>query len=200
MIDFAETSIGRVLRSSTTEFSCGTNSHALDLPGFGAFVTTQARVEDDANTIGLIYAIRIDDDPLVRQLIMANRLNTTTIRDQRENRLVPVEISVISIGYRVGDEFYHSLPPRPPVSLEPVYLCDEATVHAFTRSFDFFRLVLSAAEVPAEELMAAAIRQAAAARPASERRDFLVRAGRRLAQILGSDLARLDHLLRLIRP
>src|SRR5579859_472559 len=111
MTDFVETMIGRVLRSSTTEFSCGTNSNALDLPTFGAFVSSPQQEPANASTIGLIYAIEIDDDPLVRQLILANRLNTATIRDQRENRLVPVEISVIAVGYRVGDEFYHSLPP-----------------------------------------------------------------------------------------
>jgi hypothetical protein len=192
--------IGRVLRASTVGFACGTRSNEMDLPSFGAFVTTLGREPHDPALIGLIYAIRIDDDPLIRQLIMANHLNAATIRDQRENRMVPVEISVVNIGYQIDGASYHSLPPRPPISLDPVYLCGDADVRAFTQSFDFFRLVLNAPEVPAEELMAAAIRQATAARPAHEQRDFLVRAGRRLATMLANDLPRLDHLLRLIRP
>ena len=192
--------IGRVLRASTVGFACGTRSSEIDLPSFGAFVMTPGREPRDPALIGLIYAIRIDDDPLIRQLIMANHLNMTTIRDQRENRMVPVEISIVNIGYQIEGACYHSLPPRPPISLDPVYLCAGADVRAFTQSFDFFRLVLNAPEVPSEELMAAAIRQAAASRPEHEQRDFLVRAGRRLATMLGADLPRLDHLLRLIRP
>jgi len=192
--------IGRVLRASTVGFACGTRSNEMNLPSFGAFVIVPGQAPHDPVLIGLIYAIRIDDDPLIRQLIMANHLNTATIRDQRENRMVPVEISVVNVGYQVEGASYHSLPPRPPISLDPVFLCGDGDVRAFTQSFDFFRLVLNAPEVPTEELMAAAIRQAAVARPAHEQRDFLVRAGRRLATMLSSDLPRLDHLLRLIRP
>jgi hypothetical protein len=54
--------------------------------------------------------------------------------------------------------------------------------------------------VPAEELLAAALKYAAHARPAREQREFLIQAGRRLAQLLSYDLPRLNHLLRLIKP
>jgi hypothetical protein len=59
---------------------------------------------------------------------------------------------------------------------------------------------LNTSEVPTEELLAAALKHAAAARPQREQRDFLVNAGRRLAQLLSYDLTRLNHVLRLIRP
>jgi hypothetical protein len=170
------------------------------MPSFGAFVQTHFNNGVDVDVIGLIYAIHIDDDPLVRQLIMANHVETATLRDQRENRMVPVEISVVNVGYRIGRETFHNLPPRPPMSLDPVYLCDDDMIYDFTQKFDFFRLVLNTSEVPAEELLAAALRHAASARPMREQRDFLVRAGRRLAQLLSYDLPRLNHMLRLIKP
>jgi hypothetical protein len=192
--------IGRVLRASTVGYACGTRSHELDAPSFGAFAQTRFNNGTEVDVIGLIYAIHIDDDPLVRQLIMANQMSTATLRDQRENRMVPVEISVVNIGYRINGEAYHNLPPRPPMSLDPVYLCDDDCIYDFTQKFDFFRLVLNTPEVPAEELLAAALKYAANARPAREQRDFLVRAGRRLAQMLSYDLPRLNHMLRLIRP
>ncbi|MFN7209928.1 MAG: hypothetical protein ACK4P1_05985 [Aggregatilineales bacterium] len=191
--------IGRVLRASTTGFECGTRSTDLDEPRFGAFVQARRR-NDPTVIIGLIYAIRIDDDPLVRQLIMANNINVATVRDQRENRMVPVEISVITVGCMEGDTPIYALPPRPPLSLDPVYLCDAEMLYTFTQRFDFFRLVLQAAQVPSEELLAAALRIAAAVRPPSEQTDYLIRAGQRLAQLLSGDLPRLHHLLRLIRP
>ncbi|MCC7450128.1 MAG: hypothetical protein IT324_22110 [Anaerolineae bacterium] len=195
-----ENLVGRVLRASTVGYACGTRSHELDAPSFGAFVQTRLHNGTPVDVIGLIYAIHIDDDPLVRQLIMANHMNPATLRDQRENRMVPVEISIVNIGYMINGVPYHNLPPRPPMSLDPVYLCDNDCIYAFTQNFDFFRLVLNTSEVPAEELLAAALRYAAAARPQREQRDFMVAAGRRLAQLLSYDLPRLNHLLRLIRP
>jgi hypothetical protein len=191
--------IGRVLRASTIGYTCGTRSSELSTPAFGAFVQTQQR-DADALVIGLIYGIHIDDDPLVRQLIMANNMNLATIRDQRENRMVPVEISVVNVGYVLNGQTYQNLPPRPPISLDEVHVCDDALIAGFTGRFDFFRLVLNTPEVPAEELLAAALKLAAAARPVREQRDFLVTAGRRLAQLLSHDLTRLNHLLRLIKP
>jgi len=192
--------IGSVLRASTMGFVCGTRSQDISYPSFGAFVRTYHAQTADTEVIGLIYAISIDDDPLVRQLILTNNLNTATVRDQRENRMVPVEISVVNIGFIQYGTIFHNLPPRPPLSLDPVQLCDEECIVNFTQKLDFLRLVLSTSEVPAEELVAAALLYAAQARPKDERYPFLVGAGRRLAGLLSHDLPRLQHLLRLIRP
>jgi hypothetical protein len=154
----------------------------------------------DIDVIGLIHAISIDDDPLVRQMILANNMNQSTISDQRVNRMVPVEISALSIGFVQLGVVHQSLPPRPPLSLDPVQLCDADTVWGFTQRLDFLRLVINASEVPTEELIAAALRHAASARPDNERYAFLVNAGRQLAGLLSHDLPRLQHLLKLIKP
>lgn len=192
--------IGNVLRASTVGYVCGTRSQDILHPSFGAFVRTQHAQNDDVEVIGLIYAISIDDDPLVRQLILANNMPHATVRDQRENRMVPLEISVVNIGYLQYGKVFHNLPPRPPLSLDPVQICDNECIVTFTQRFDFLRLVLNTSDVPAEELLAASLLHAARARPQSERYNFLVNAGRRLASLLSHDLPRLQHLLRLIRP
>lgn len=192
--------IGSVLRASTTGFVCGTRSQEIIHPTFGAFVRTRHGQYDDIDVIGLIHVISIDDDPLVRQMILANNMNVTTVRDQRENRMVPVEIGVVNVGYIQHDMAYQTLPPRPPLSLDPVQLCDAETILRFTERLDFLRLVLNAPDVPTEELLAASLRHAAAAHPDSERYGFLVDGGRRLAGLLSHDLPRLQHLLRLIKP
>lgn len=192
--------VGQVLRASTVGFVCGTRSQQIEHPAFGAFVRTRQDSAADLDVIGVIHAISIDDDPLVRQMILANNMTQATIRDQRENRLVPLEISVLNVGYIQGGRIYQTLPPRPPLSLDPVQLCDDESTRQFTSRFDFLRLVLNTNEVPTEELVAAALLHAAAARPQSQRYDFLVAAGRQLAGLLAHDLPRLQHLLRLIRP
>jgi len=193
--------VGRVLRASTTGFDCGTRGSRIDeAHTFGSFVKVAL---DDAHTawaIGLIYAIRIDDDPLARELVMAAGVDNSALLDQRENRMVPVEICVINIGCMVNGTIYHSLPPRPPMSLTEVELCTDDEILRFTDKLDFFRLVLSAREVPSDELLAAALQHASWKRDMDGRNRFLVKCGRQLAGMLSHDLARLAHVLELIRP
>lgn len=193
--------VGRVLRASTTGFDCGTRGSRIDeRHNFGAFVRVPIADDRTSFAIGLIYAIRIDDDPLARELVMASVVDNTALIDQRENRMIPVEVGVINVGYTSRGVMFHSLPPRPPLSLSDVVLCDTDEVYSFTQKCDYFRLLLNAKEVPADELMAAALRYATWAYPDNERYDFLVRCGRVLATMLSHDLKRLAHLLSLIKP
>jgi hypothetical protein len=194
--------VGRVLRASTTGFDCGTRGSRLDEgQSFGAFV--KVPISDDGRmvAVGLIYAIRIDDDPLARELVMASGVDNSTLMDQRTNRMVPVEIGVINVGYvdSYGSVF-HSLPPRPPMSLSQVRLCGAQEVYEFTQRCDYFRLVVNASQVPSDELLAAALRYASYAYPENERYAFLVKCGRTCASLLSHDLKRLAHVIELIRP
>jgi len=202
MTDMRTAVVGRVLRASTTGFDCGTRGSRIDeRHDFGAFV--KVPISDDGSTqaIGLIYAIRVEDDPLARELVMASVLDNSTLIDQRDNRMVPIEIGVINIGYATRGTMHQSLPPRPPLSLSEVYLCSASEIHDFTRRTDFMRLVLNAKEVPADELLAAAVRSAAYTYDDDrERYDFLVQAGKTMAMLLAHDLKRLAHFLALIRP
>lgn len=191
--------IGRVLRASTEGFTCGTRSQEIEFPAFGSFVQT-AHPNNDLVVLGLITAIRIDDDPLVRQLIMANNVNGNTLRDQRENRLVPVEIEVLNIGYVQGDVPFYNLPPRPPLSLDPVMLCESGEIEYFTQNLAFLRLILYGGGGSTPDLLGAAIRKAANARAPEFRREFLVAAGRQLAGMLSHDLTMLQQVLSMIRP
>ncbi|MFN8378351.1 MAG: hypothetical protein U0452_06720 [Anaerolineae bacterium] len=202
MTDLQEIAVvGRVLRANTTGFDCGTRSSSLNgAHAFGSFV--RAPISDDGSqqVIGLIYAVRIDDDPLARELVMASTIHGHTLYDQRENRMAPVEIGVLAVGYWDGQRIRHALPPRPPMSMTEVAACTPDWVAAFTERMDFFRLVLTTREAPADSLLAAAIRCAAAARPEPERYDYLVDCGRACASLLSGDLQRLAGILAQIDP
>ena len=87
--------VGRVMRSSTGEFTIGTRLLQADVPRFGAFV--RAPSTDGCQVIGLIYDVLIEDDPFVRQLVTAD--SEEIIRDQRENRQVPATVSVLVVGH-----------------------------------------------------------------------------------------------------
>jgi hypothetical protein len=157
-----EIQVGYLLRSSIAGFVAGCRVARFEThpPDFGCLV--RASLGTDAQVYGLIYNINIDDDGLVRQLVTAEEVDEATIADNRENRTVPVEISILAIGYRQAGCIYHLLPPRPPLSLDMIYLCGADELRQFTSTgrFGYFRHVLRAADLPISELLAAHVQQA----------------------------------------
>jgi hypothetical protein len=157
----AQIEIGRLLRAGTTGFIAGCSVTQFEAPAFGALV--RAPLGDHYQVYGLIYDIHIDDDGLVRQLVTADNVSAEVMRDNRERRIVPVEMSVLSVGYEQDGKVHQLLPPRPPLSLDVIYACDDRETVRFTERFGYFRHILNSQEVPVGELIAAHIQQAAAA-------------------------------------
>lgn len=186
--------VGRVLRASTRGFAIGCAVMQPDIPAFGSFVRAEGQAPGSA-IYGLIYDVSLEDDPFVRQFISADPPEEV-VRDQRENRQVPIEVSVLAVGCSDGESIRHCLPAQPPVTLDWLYQCTDEEVQAFTSRFGYFRLILESREMPTDELLAASLRVAAAARAESERAPFLIEAGRELARLLAGDPVRLEGLLR----
>lgn len=193
--------IGRVLRASTRGYTCGTHSTKLGYRhDFGSFVKVPIANDDSQYAIGVVYAVEIKDDLLVNELVMAESVDPNILRDQRENRMIPVEVSVLNVGYGLWRNFMHSLPPRPPMSLSVVRECTAEEVYYFTKNKEFFRLVMNASEVPSDDLIVALLRVASEAYAVEERYQFMVESGRALAKLLANDAKRLGAVLSLIRP
>jgi hypothetical protein len=133
--------VGRVLRSSTAGFTIGTKTLASDVPRFGGFV--KACVSDTCDVIGLIYDVALEDDLFARQLIGAE-VDGEYIADQRQNRQMPIEVSVLVVGHANQGKMYQYLPPQPPVTLDEIMTCDYEEIRRFTSDFTFFRTVLDA--------------------------------------------------------
>src|SRR5512134_3782114 len=128
--------IGFVLRASTAGFSLGASVSQIGKPAFGSVVKAQSRSDDRVVIYGLLYDMHIDDDPMVRQLVLADAVSEETIRDQHHHRIVPVEMNILAIGYRgYGNMVRHALPPRPPLSLDPVFLCSPDETKEVTERF-----------------------------------------------------------------
>jgi hypothetical protein len=155
--------IGRLLRAGTAGFVVGCRVSQLDSPSFGALV--RVPLGSDYQVYGLIYDIHIDDDGLVRQLVTADGVDEGVIADNRLNRNVPIEMSVLVVGYQQSGRIFHLLPPRPPLSLDIIYLCEADELCQFTSSgrFGYFRHILQAKDLPVGELLAAHFQQASQA-------------------------------------
>ncbi len=160
-------SIGRILRASTTGFAVGCRVGQLNTPAFGGLVKAQPVDEREA-IYGFIYNMNIDDDPLVRRLVLAENPPPNIINDQRQNRLLPIEMSIVAVGYRLNGEIFHGLPPRPPLNLDPVVLVtDPDEIRAFTAGrisaegerLAYLRLILRNAgtPIPVDQLLVAHI-------------------------------------------
>ncbi len=187
--------IGRLLRSSVSGFVAGCQATESELPSFGSLV--HVPITNGCDIYGLIYDIHIDDDGLVRQLVTLDNVDEQVIADNRVNRNVPLEFSVLSVGYRQNGRIFHLLPPRPPLSLDSVYPCDDDEILHFTSSgrFGYFRHVLQAEDVPMGELLAAHIQQAANTHTRLGDPQWVDRAIQELITLLRDDYPTLMSLL-----
>ena len=149
--------IGRVLRANTSGFAVGSRVNQLTTPGFGSLVKAQPAGEKEA-IFGLIYNINIDDDQLIRRLVMVEDPRPEVIEDQRTNRILPIEMNVLAVGYRLDGSLYYGLPPRPPLNLDPVLLVEDTQeLEQFTDNLGYLRLILRAegGRVPVDQLLVA---------------------------------------------
>jgi hypothetical protein len=178
--------IGRLLRAGITGFVAGTKVLVQDAPRFGAMV--RAPIGESKHIYGLIHDIHIDDDGLVRQLVTSATVDESVIADNRENRNVPLEMSVLAIGYQDEKRIFHLLPPRPPLSLDVLAQCSDDEVIAFTSvGFGYLRHLLRNPDIPIGELIAAHVQQASAAHSAAGNPDWVQSAAKEIISLLRDD-------------
>jgi hypothetical protein len=187
--------IGRLLRAGTTGFVVGCRVAQIDAPSFGALV--RVALDGAYQVYGLIHDIHIDDDGLVRQLATADGVEDAIIADNRINRNVPLEMSVLTVGYQLDGRISHLLPPRPPLSLDVIYLCSPEEVRQFTSygRFGYFRHLLRASDLPVGELLAAHIQQAGLAHTEAGNTEWKNAATQELITLLRDDYAMLMSVL-----
>src|SRR5574340_189012 len=150
--------IGRLLRAGITGFTAGCRVSQVNVPSFGELV--HVPLGQDYRIYGLIYDIHIDDDGLVRQLVTAENVSAEVMQDNRERRIVPVEMSVLSVGYEHNGDISHMLPPRPPLSLDIICRCTPEDVVRFTARLGYLRHILRSEDLPVGELLASHLQQA----------------------------------------
>jgi len=184
--------IGRLLRAGTTGFVAGCRVNQLSAPSFGTLA--RAPLEEGYQVYGLIYNISIEDDGLVKQLVTAENISDDVMRDNRENRIVPVEMSALAVGYEQDGKIFHLLPPRPPLSLDVVYLCDDKDLTRFTEKFGYFRHILNGKDAPVGEVFAAHLLQAGRARGADGGR-WIKAAAQEIITLLRDDYPALMSVL-----
>lgn len=187
--------IGRLLRAGISGCVVGCKVAEFDAPLFGSMVTVP--LDERYKIYGLVYDMHIDDDGLVRQLVTAEKLEPGVIEDNRINRNIPAEISVMFIGYVDNEKIIHRLPPRPPLSLDSIYPCADQEITAFTSAghFGYFRHILRAQDLPIAEILAAHLAQAGEIHLKFGHPEWIKDATRELITLLRDDYATLNTVL-----
>lgn len=186
--------IGKLLRADNSQFVAGCRVRELETPAFGSLV--RASLEDQTDVYGLITNISINDDGLVRQLVSGVSIPGEYTADNRYNRNLPVEIHVLTIGYGSDGQIHHQLPPRPPLSLDQLFLCDSDEVAHFTsHGYAYLRHILRLVDQPVEELLVAHLSQARRVQDSLGNPEWYEVACQRLIVLLRDDYPRLTQVL-----
>jgi hypothetical protein len=191
--------IGEVVEASTTEFL----AQALELdwaPPFGAFV--EVATDEGLTVYGVVAHVQTAGiDPGSRAIMRGHG----DVRDERiyeENPDLPLVLRTtfraLVVGFADRGSLHQFLPPRPPRLHYSVFTCPPRRVRAFTESgLGYLQVLLTAPEVPADELLAANLRSTVRNQLVAANGDeFLQQAGRELALLLRTDYARLTGILR----
>ena len=186
---------GKLLRAGTTGFVFGCRINQLDAPSFADLVS--AELGNGIQVFGLITDIHIDDDGLIRQLVTTENISPEVIEDNKVNRNIPLEISVLSVGYKQAGHVSHLLPPRPPLSLDTVWQCSHEEITAFTspERFGYLRHILNNKDLPTAELIACHLKQAQAAHASMGNPGWIQAASQELITLLRDDYPLLMNVL-----
>jgi hypothetical protein len=191
--------LGEIVEASTTSFTA--QCYVLhEAPAFGSFVRAGDGETDVIAVVAEAWTGSIDPS---RRPVARGRDEPTEDDVYRNNPELPeilrTEFTAQVLGYRVRSGEYEQRLPRRPGRLHAfVYAAAEYEVRAFTDRLDFLQALVSAgSKSPADELVAACLREAAAARGGDHA--YLVRAGKELAVLLGGDVNRLSAVLKRIR-
>ena len=191
--------IGEIIETETTLFRG--ESFALHCPPeLGRLVYVETGPA--SRVYGIVcYGTTASPDPGRR----AVRRSTEGVYDEaiyREHpqlqRTLRTEFTARLVGWAEGTRVLQYLPPQPPPLHYSVRACSPEQIRTFTEQLTYLRLLLSAVEIPPEQLIAAHIREVGRARQGDEA--WLARAARTVAGLLKSDYDRLMTVLYGIDP
>jgi hypothetical protein len=175
--------------------------HDLELelrPRFGSFITIESG-DSNIRVFAVVYNV-ITGAPDAVHKPVAMGLTRDELRAEQPHifSLLRTEIHAAIVGYEQNATIFQHLPPHPPDVHDFVYLSSKDEIMQLTGDFDFLRLLMHVSAVPADELLAATVREAQ--KSAQQPEPFLIAAGQALSKLLQNDYDRLIALLRKIRP
>lgn len=175
-------------------------------PRFGSFI----RIDSPENGLALFAVVFdvITNPPDSVHKPSALGLTREKLRQEQPHifALLKTQVHAQIIGFRESASnddsavIYQHLPPQPPEVHDFVYRATEKETIRLTSNFEFLRLLTQVSSPPADELIAAAVREAAQAREGEARERYLIEAGRAITQLFRSDYEHMLSIVRKIKP
>ncbi len=198
--------IGEVLSSSITGFSAEAwlnhgdteNIDAPKQPAFGSFLKSKSESRK-LSVIGVVFDIVTGPQDLHHKPTALRMTRAELKREQPQIfSLLKTEWQIAVVGYSVDGICRSGLPPFPPEVHDFVFPLQDEELLQISENLDFLRMLANVPGVPTDELLAATIRFAAAARHNDYK--YLVNAGQHVSQLFPNDFDRLGSVLRKIKP
>jgi hypothetical protein len=184
--------LAEIVEASSTRFRA-VATQAFAAPAFGSFV----RTSDGSRTIfGVVAQVEHASIDPSRRAIPLGRTWEELEREQPQVlELLTTEFEAMCVAFADGRTPVRAyLPPVPPRVHDFVYCCTGQEIHELTADLTFIRTLGSCGLPVAGELVAAAIRSAADQH--TDRRAFLVRAGREVADLYRQDYEQASAIIR----
>ena len=192
--------IGEIVETSTTGF-VAVSKTLHQPPALGSLVKVQLGGEDYAYGV-VAFGTTVSPDPGRRAVPRASDEvydEAVYARQPQLTRVLHTEFSVVLVGCFEDGSIRQHLPPQPPRLHYDVHECTPDEVRRFSERQVYFRLLLDAqVQVPAEQLLAAHIRQVYRARGRDAA--WLERAARQVTSLLRDDYDRMMTVLYGIEP
>lgn len=175
--------VGEIVEASTTRF-VAVSTRAFEPPPFGGFVRVSSM--DQVSYAVVAHVTHESVDPSRRAIPLGRTWEELVSEQPQVFDLLQTSFEAICVAHsRSGSAISPFLPPSPPRVHDFVALCTDEEVRALTDDLTFVRTLGTCGLQFAGELVAAAIRTAAAAR--DDVRRFLLRSGREVADLYRGD-------------
>ena len=190
--------IGEIVESTSTEFTA--ECYELNaIPSLGSLIKV---TEPALEILGIVCQSGTSGIEPGRRPIARGKDEASEEAVYRSSpqlmKLLRSEFQVLVIGHKLDGKIYQYLPPKPAHIHAFIYVCSAEEIKEFSQSFDFLSiLVNNRLQMPAEELVAATLREMNKAQP--DPHAFLVTAGKALTAILSGEYHRLKTILTRLR-
>lgn len=198
------TRIGEIIESSTLQYTAG-SYELLAAPPFGSLVLAHTQ-EPALQIYGVVTDVRtVSREPggraVVRGLSYGGReLHNEQIYaahpDLRE--VLQTEFAVWVLGYREGARVLHRVPRLTAPIHYDVEAADREALQAFGADFGFLRMLLGAAHLPVDDLIAAVVATLMLDAPIGPHA-YALRACQAVAELLRDDIPRVRQIISRIR-
>ena len=190
--------VAEIIESSSTEFL----AQCYDLeaaPALGTLVEVQS---NSIKLYGVVCEVLTHSIEPGRRIVARGLDVESEVEVFRRSpqlvKLLTTDFKVLLTGYRQEDSIFHYLPPKPAPIHGFVYVCESEEIKNFSQSLNFLNLLIDVgSSISEDDVIAASIRHASSVQEDPE--VFLIKAGRELVTLLGSNTFRLNAILKRLK-